>query len=64
MHGNQAIRDEVVGTEGADHERLYEVAVFLLDRRIGSGRGTSKKLAEEDAAKNALATLASEATGP
>jgi ribonuclease III len=57
IHGNQAIRYEVLGTEGAAHEREYEVAVFLLERRIGSGRGTSKKLAEEEAARSALATL-------
>lgn len=57
VHGNQAIRYEVVATEGADHEREYEVAVYLLDRRIGGGRGPSKKLAEEEAARAALATL-------
>ena len=43
-----------MGTDGADHEREFEVAVFLLERRIGSGRGTSKKLAEEEAARSAL----------
>jgi len=57
MHGNQAIRYEVLSTGGADHERKYEVAVHLLDRRIGTGRGPSKKLAEEEAARAALATL-------
>ena len=60
-HGNQALRYEVLATEGADHEKRYEVAVYLLERRIGSGRGTSKKLAEEEAAKAALAALESEA---
>jgi ribonuclease-3 len=57
VHGNQAIRYEVLAAEGADHKREYEVAVFLLERRIGSGRGPSKKLAEEEAARAALATL-------
>jgi ribonuclease-3 len=57
VHGNQAIRYEVLSTEGADHEREFEVAVFLLDRRVGSGRGPSKKLAEEEAARAALADL-------
>ena len=56
-HGNQALRYEVLATEGADHERKYEVAVYLLERRIGSGRGPSKKIAEEKAARAALAVL-------
>jgi ribonuclease-3 len=57
LHGNQAIRYEVLATEGADHSREYEVAVLLLDRQIGQGRGTSKKLAEEDAARAALKSI-------
>jgi ribonuclease-3 len=60
LHGNQAIKYEVLATGGAAHEREYEVAVFLLNRRIGAGKGTSKKLAEEEAARGALATLAAE----
>jgi ribonuclease-3 len=51
LHGNEALRYEVVGTEGADHAREYEVAVFLLDSQLGTGRGSSKKLAEEAAAR-------------
>jgi len=57
LHGNQAIRYEVLSTDGADHSREYEVAVLLLERRIGQGRGSSKKLAEEDAARAALKAL-------
>ena len=60
IHGNQALRYEVVGTYGADHAREFEVAVFLRDRHLGQGRGTSKKLAEEAAALAALATLEKE----
>ncbi len=59
-HGNDALRYEVTRTEGADHARAYEVSVFLLDRHLGTGRGTSKKLAEEAAALEALKTLQSE----
>jgi ribonuclease-3 len=47
----------VLSTDGADHSREYEVAVLLLERRIGHGRGSSKKLAEEDAARAALKAL-------
>lgn len=53
--GNQALRYEVIRTEGEDHARAFEVAVFLLDRQLGAGRGPSKKLAEEAAARAALA---------
>jgi ribonuclease III len=54
-HGNEALRYEVLGIDGADHARKYQVAVFLRDRPLGSGSGTSKKQAEEAAARAALA---------
>ena len=57
LHGNTALRYEVTGIAGEDHAPEYEVAVFLFDRRVGTGRGTSKKLAEESAARAALASL-------
>jgi ribonuclease-3 len=57
VHGNQALRYEVVRMEGEDHAREYEVAVYLLDRALGSGRGPSKKNAEEAAAREALTKL-------
>jgi len=56
-HGNEALHYEVKATEGADHARAYEVAVRLHERELGRGRGPSKKLAEEAAARAALATL-------
>jgi ribonuclease-3 len=60
-HGNQAVRYEVTGTTGEDHQREYEVAVFVRERVLGTGRGTSKKLAEEAAARAALGQLRREA---
>ncbi len=57
LHGNDALRYDVLRTEGADHAREYEVAVFLHDRQLGTGRGSSKKLAEEAAAREALLAL-------
>ncbi|MDD3180789.1 MAG: ribonuclease III [Opitutaceae bacterium] len=59
-HGNNALRYELVGTSGPLHAREYEVAVLLNDRQLGTGRGSSKKLAEEAAAQKALTTLHSE----
>lgn len=59
-HGNSALRYEVVHIEGEDHAREYEVAVYLRDRPLGTGRGSSKKSAEEAAAHQALTTLQGE----
>ena len=57
LHGNNALRYEVVRIEGEDHARAYEVAVRLLDRTLGEGRGSSKKTAEEAAARAALVAM-------
>jgi ribonuclease-3 len=57
VHGNDALRYEVTRTEGADHAREYEVVARLNSRLLGTGRGSSKKLAEEAAAQAALETL-------
>lgn len=59
-HGNSALHYEVTGTSGPRHAREYEVAVFLHDRQLGLGRGPSKKVAEEDAARVALDLLRAE----
>lgn len=57
LHGNHALRYEVALAEGADHAKAYEVVVYLNDRPLGRGRGQSKKLAEEAAAREALENL-------
>ena len=57
VHGNTALRYDVLSVAGEDHARKYEVGVFLHDRQLGTGSGTSKKLAEEAAARAALITL-------
>ncbi len=56
-HGNAALRYELVGATGEHHAREFEVVVLLLDRPIGTGRGSSKKAAESEAARAALAAL-------
>lgn len=58
QHGNTALRYDVIRTYGEDHAREYEVAVYLLDRELGTGRGSSKKQAEEAAARAALLVMA------
>lgn len=56
-HGNTALRYEISGTFGEDHAREYEATVYFLERPAGTGRGSSKKLAEEAAARAALPGL-------
>jgi ribonuclease-3 len=62
-HGNTALRYDVTDATGPLHAREFEVAVFLNDRQLGTGRGPSKKVAEEQAAHAALATLRAEYRG-
>ena len=57
VHGNQALHYEVIAVEGADHARAYVVSVLLNGQPIGQGRGASKKLAEEAAARAGLDKL-------
>ena len=64
MHGNNAVHYEVVHVTGEDHAREYEVEVYLLDRALGTGRGPSKKSAEDAAARAALATLQGDPLSP
>lgn len=56
-HGNGALRYEVIEATGPRHARIYKVAVYLNDGEIGTGTGSSKKNAEELAARAALVTL-------
>ena len=50
-------RYTVVDSRGPDHAKVFEVAVFLGDRQVASGEGSSKKEAEQGAARSALAEL-------
>lgn len=56
LHGNSALRYETVQCGGADHAKEYACTLTLADRPLGSGRGPSKKTAEEAAAREALKT--------
>lgn len=53
-HGNTALRYVCEHVSGQDHAREYEARVYLHDQLLGSGRGSSKKAAEEAAAREAL----------
>ncbi len=54
---NQQLSYHLVGEEGPDHDKRFRVKVLLNGNPIGSGTGTSKKRAEQDAARVALEGL-------
>ncbi|HEX4109149.1 MAG TPA: ribonuclease III domain-containing protein [Solirubrobacteraceae bacterium] len=48
---------EVTCEDGPPHDRLFQVRAAVSGRTLGSGSGRSKKIAEQQAAKQALKTL-------
>ena len=48
---------KVVSEEGPDHNKIFSVVVKYKGRKLGRGEGTSKKRAEQEAAKSALEKL-------
>ena len=46
---------QVVEEVGQDHNKLYVISAILDDIILGTGKGSSKKKAEQDAAENAVA---------
>lgn len=55
--GDVMIAYRLIKEEGPAHERVFWMEVYCDDQLIGTGQGKSKKLAEQDAAANALARL-------
>jgi ribonuclease III len=45
---------KTVEEKGPEHDKEFKVSVYLKDKLLGEGTGSSKKQAEEQAAKNAL----------
>ena len=48
---------KVLEENGPPHEKTFRVGVYVNDELIGTGIGKSKKLAEQDAAQEAMKTL-------
>ncbi len=48
-------RYEVVSEEGPDHDKIFTVAVKVGQKVWGEGKGSSKQLAQQEAAKAAVA---------
>lgn len=54
---NQTLSYRLVGESGPDHDKHFDVEVSLNGQVIGVGSGSSKKRAEQMAAKAALETM-------
>ena len=54
---NQILRYELLGETGPDHNKRFEVAVYLNELQVGQGTGSSKKRAEQLAACAAIEKL-------
>jgi len=48
---------QVLNAHGPDHNKQFEIGVYLEDLELGKGLGSSKKEAEQEAAKKALGFL-------
>lgn len=57
IHGDVQIEYYVSNETGPAHAKTFEVTVSVNGDDMSTGKGKSKKAAEQDAAKNALATL-------
>ena len=53
-HGEVHIEYKIIKESGPDHEKNFDAEVLCNEKILATGRGRSKKLAEMDAAKNAL----------
>ncbi|MDO4812792.1 MAG: ribonuclease III [Eubacteriales bacterium] len=51
---NQVLVYRMIGEHGPDHDKLFVFEVLLNDAVVGTGKGRSKKEAEQMAAKDAL----------
>ena len=50
----------LISEEGPDHDKIFIVGVYVNDKKIESGKGRSKQIAENKAAQKALKTYIAE----
>ena len=51
------VRYEICGESGPEHDKIFEVRVYVGDKNLGEGTGKTKKAAEQKAANRALLVL-------
>ena len=54
---NQVLTYDLIGESGPDHDKRFTVAVSLNGEEVGQGIGSSKKRAEQEAARSAIENL-------
>lgn len=54
---HEPIRYDLLSESGPDHCKIFEVAVYIGDKRLGHGTGKTKKLAQQQAAYEALCRM-------
>ena len=57
VDGDITIRYEVISEEGPAHAKSFEVRVMANNKELSRGKGRSKKMAEQEAARKALDQL-------
>ncbi len=55
--GNSTMRFEIIAEDGPVHNRTFTAAVIVDENQIATGQGSSKKEAEQQAARSALKIL-------
>ena len=45
---------KVLAEEGPDHDKLFTLGVFVGDKLMGRGTGSSKQMAQQEAARRAI----------
>ena len=48
---------DLISQEGPDHDKVFEIAVKLEEKELGTGKGSSKKEAQQNAAEIAMNDL-------
>jgi len=51
------VRYELLGERGPEHDKTFQVSVYMGEERLGTGAGRTKKAAEQQAAYKALLLL-------
>ena len=55
--GNAYIEYEIIDEKGPDHDKIFVAEVICNNKRLASGEGKSKKLAEMEAARKAIENM-------